>query len=331
VILILSAPSDPHANVVHAKLQERGAAVTWFDPAEIPARARLAVRLRADGRIRRWIERDEGPTLELEQVTAVWHRRPGAPTPCASITDATARAYVIEECREVVLHLMDSLECLSVPAPKPVYRRAENKISQLVHAAAVGLDVPETLLGSSPQAFLELCRELDGRLISKMPSGTLSRQLGQTELLRFTERVAVRDIRWAHTLRHGPVAVQGYVDKEVELRVTVVGPRVFAAEIHSQATRQTKHDWRHYDHLNTPLRPHALPERVAEQCRAVVRRLGLCYGALDLILTPDGRYVFIEVNPNGQYLWIEEETGLPISDAICDLLVSGRAGETLAA
>lgn len=324
MILILSASNDPHVSVVHAKLQERGAAVTWFDSGDVPARARLGVRLRPDGRIRRWIERDGEATIELEQVSAVWHRRPHPHFPCPSITDPAMRTYVADECTEVMQNLVDSLDCLSVPAPKPVYRRAENKIAQLVHATAVGLPVPETLIGSSPGAFLELCRELDGQLISKMPSATLLRQLGPKELFRFTERVGLRDVRNAHALRHAPMTVQGYVDKQVELRVTVVGERVFAGEIHSQATRQSKHDWRHYDHLNIPLRPHALPERVAEQCRAVVQRLGLCYGAIDLILTPDGRYVFIELNPNGQYLWIEEETGMPISDAICDLLMSGR-------
>jgi len=62
-----------------------------------------------------------------------------------------------------------------------------------------------------------------------------------------------------------------------------------------------------------------------------VARLGLCYGAIDMILTPDGRYVFIELSPNGQYLWIEHETGLPISDAICDLLAGDAPAGGLAA
>lgn len=51
--------------------------------------------------------------------------------------------------------------------------------------------------------------------------------------------------------------------------------------------------------------------------------MGLCYGAIDMVVTPDERYVFIEINPNGQYLWVEQATGLPISDAICDLLING--------
>jgi glutathione synthase/RimK-type ligase-like ATP-grasp enzyme len=74
-----------------------------------------------------------------------------------------------------------------------------------------------------------------------------------------------------------------------------------------------------------------LPPDLEQRCVQLVDRLGLCFGAIDLALTPDGRYVFFEVNPNGQYLWIELATGLPISDAICDLLTSGASGPAPAA
>src|SRR5439155_14491583 len=100
-------------------------------------------------------------------------------------------------------------------------------------------------------------------------------------------------------------------------------------EIHSQATNHTRYDWRRYDFCKTPHRPHALPAEVQARCVRLVRRLGLCYGAIDMVLTPDGRYVFLEINPNGQYLWIEQETGLPISDAICDLLMQGHVSQDL--
>ena len=59
----------------------------------------------------------------------------------------------------------------------------------------------------------------------------------------------------------------------------------------------------------------------------LVRRLGLAYGAIDLVLTPDGRYVFLEINPNGQYLWIEQLTGLPISEAIAEWLMHREPAE----
>jgi len=66
---------------------------------------------------------------------------------------------------------------------------------------------------------------------------------------------------------------------------------------------------------------------VQELCIRLVERLGLCYGAIDMILTPDGRYVFLEINPSGQYAWIEMQTGLPISAAICDLLLDEQSAQ----
>jgi glutathione synthase/RimK-type ligase-like ATP-grasp enzyme len=322
MILILSADTDPHAHRVHTKLIDRGADVLWFDPGEFPAEAEVAVRIGARG-VQRTILR-RGKPIDLESVTAVWIRRPSGPTVGPGIAAGKTTAYVVEECDSLIVTLFDSLDCLVVPGPRPVYRRAESKIAQLLHAIAVGMDVPETLTGTSPDSFLEFARSHGTEMISKTCSGVASRLFGQDEFFRFTEAVGMRDLAYAHTLRHAPATFQNYIDKDVELRVTVVGEQVFAAEIHSQATRQTQRDWRHYDHLNTPLRSHALPESVAAQCREITRRMGVCYGAIDLILTKAGRYVFIENNPNGQYMWIEDETGLPISDAICDLLQSGR-------
>ena len=82
--------------------------------------------------------------------------------------------------------------------------------------------------------------------------------------------------------------------------MTVVGSAIFPAEIHSQHTYRTRHDWRRYDWDQTPYLPHELPAEVADRCLRLVRELGLCYGAIDLVLTPDGRYVFLEVSDNGR-------------------------------
>ncbi len=77
----------------------------------------------------------------------------------------------------------------------------------------------------------------------------------------------------------------------------------------------------------TQYAPHDLPRDVEQHCVELVEQLGLTYGAIDMIVTPDGRYVFLEINPAGLYLWIEAATGLPITDAICDLLVASDAAD----
>src|SRR3989338_1809067 len=117
-----------------------------------------------------------------------------------------------------------------------------------------------------------------------------------------------------------PVTVQKYIPKEFELRITVVGNQAFACAIYSQETERTTHDWRKYDLTHTPHKVFNLPDDINQKCLTLVDKLGLKFGCIDMIVTPEGQFVFLEINPNGQWLWIERLTNLPIGDAITDLL-----------
>jgi glutathione synthase/RimK-type ligase-like ATP-grasp enzyme len=292
--------------------------VVRFNPADFPSRAMVSIAYGARGLTSARVDTDSA-SIDLAGVTAIWWRRPETPSPDETEADPVTRAYVAEESRAVLNDLWHTVACRVVPAVPAVLRRAELKAAQLVVAARLGFELPPTLVTTSPHEFLAFYREHDGNVISKLPSGTLYRQ--QSEVARYTQVVSTREVGYAQSLRRCPVMFQAYVPKRLEVRATVVGSAIFAAEIHSQQTRRTRHDWRRYDHSATPYFPHELPDDVAERCVRLVRELGLCYGAIDLVLTPDGRYVFLEINPNGQYLWIELATGLPISEAICELLL----------
>jgi glutathione synthase/RimK-type ligase-like ATP-grasp enzyme len=217
-----------------------------------------------------------------------------------------------------------------MPAPPAVDQQAHLKAAQLDVARALGFELPPTLITNSPADFLDFYRAHNGNVVSKLAGGAFFRSLA-TSFARYTEVVSKRDVGYAYTVRYCPAIFQAYVPKRVELRITVVGRRVFAVEIHSQVSNHTRHDWRRYDMAETPHMAHDLPSGVEQRCVQLVEQLGLCYGAIDMVVTPDGRYVFLEINPNGQYLWIEEATGLPISDAICDLLMTGSGVSAAAA
>jgi glutathione synthase/RimK-type ligase-like ATP-grasp enzyme len=146
-----------------------------------------------------------------------------------------------------------------------------------------------------------------------------------------TEPVRPRDLVHAEDLRLCPIITQAAIPKALELRATVVGDEVLTVAIHSQQTRHTRHDWRRFDHDRTPITRYALDPVSQQRCRDLVRQLGLAYGAIDLILTPDGRIVFLEINPNGQYLWLELLGGVPISDSVARWLANGGNTERLAA
>lgn len=121
-----------------------------------------------------------------------------------------------------------------------------------------------------------------------------------------------------------PVILQSYIPKRLELRVTVVGDNVFACAIHSQDSDRTKHDWRKYDFVNVKHEVFELPQYVKDRLLACMRTWGLKFGAIDMVITPNDHYVFLEVNPAGQWGWIEDLTQLPIAEAIATLLKNGR-------
>lgn len=325
MILILTEAEDPHAAVVAQKLTERGADVVRFDPADFPAQSAISLRYAPSGLVRSTL-RVGARELELHRVGAVWFRRPGDPVAHPEIGDPLSREFIEEESKLVARDVWDSMTCLAVPAPRPVIQRAQLKASQLKVAAELGFELPPTLITNDPAALIQFYNEHNGSIITKQ-AGLSSLRGRDVAVSRYTQPVTRRDIGYAHSIRYCPMIVQAYVPKQVELRVTVVGKQVFAAEIHSQETHHTRYDWRRYDVFKTPYFEHALPPGLQELCVRLVERLGLCYGALDLVLTPDGRYVFLEINPSGQYLWIEDATGLPISDAICDLLMAGVPGQ----
>jgi glutathione synthase/RimK-type ligase-like ATP-grasp enzyme len=322
MILIITEADDPHADYVEQMLRERGTEFVRFDPAQFPSNAAMSLSYEMNGQVRSTLSLGNR-YVDLNDIEAVWYRRPTASVPHEEITDNVMRDYVVEECRGFIRDAWNSIDALWLPGPESTIRNAELKASQLKVAGSVGFELPPTLFTNSPQDFLEFYRRHNGNIVSKLSSSALYKYISTT-FSRYTQVVSKRDAAYARSVRLCPVIFQAYVPKRVELRITVVGNKVFAAEIHSQHSQHTRHDWRRYDHYGTPYFPHELPAHIEQLCLQLVERLGLCYGAIDMVLTPDDRYVFIEINPNGQYLWIEKMTGLPISDAICDLLIAGK-------
>jgi hypothetical protein len=321
VILILTTPSDAHADHIERKLRERQAEVVRVNPAQFPADAALSVGYSPRGEQQVTLRLDDG-VIDLSQVTAAWLRRTEWPVAAGAIPEGPCREYVTRESRAVIDDALHSLDCAWLPGTPSAVHDAQRKLSQLKFAGELGFEIPPTLVTTNPDDLLAFYQTHNGRIVSKLADLGFFQTVGK-EFARYTEPVTRRDIGYVDAIRYCPMIFQAYVPKRIELRVTVVGDRIFAAEIHSQASNHTRHDWRHYDKYQTTYLPHQLPEDLEERCLRLVARFGLTYGAIDFIVTPDERYVFLEINPSGQYLWIEGATGLPISDAICDLLIAG--------
>jgi len=316
MILILSALEDEHVAYVTRKLDMLGRNYQWFDPANFPSQAEVLVSYEHSGLIRR-ILRYSNWELNLGTVTAVWDRRPHLPEAAPELKDEH-RKWVSETSSYFLDGLWETLDCRWVPGRRHDWQAAIEKTLPLDLAAQLGFNIPRTLVTNNPEEFLKFYSDCHGHVVSKAQRGGIRRNGERYET--FTRVVQRRDAANYRSIRYAPVVFQEYVPKQVELRVTIVGSQVFAAEIQSQTNRVTRHDWRHYNLDHTPHFPHSLPVDIEVLCLRLVRALSLCFGAIDMILTPKGEYVFLEINPNGQWAWIEDLTNMPISSAIADLL-----------
>lgn len=320
MILIITNESDVHADRMEQILADRERHCVRFDSASFPVESSLSVAFDADGLRSRRLCHPSGP-VELGDVEAVWFRRPGRPQPAPDLAGSPAGVLCVQESATAMEDVWETLDVPCLPGPRPVVLRAQYKVRQLQLATRLGFEIPPTLITTDPSKFLDFFSLHGGRVITKQVGVTeLPRTADGDVVGRYTELVRRADLRSARTLRYCPVIAQAYVPKRLEVRATVVGGIILAAAINSQAANHTRHDWRRYDEAQTVMVPYDLPPDVAASCIALVKALGLCYGAIDLVLTPDGRHVFLEINPSGQYLWVEDATGLPITAAIADLL-----------
>src|SRR5262249_4328668 len=114
-------------------------------------------------------------------------------------------------------------------------------------------------------------------------------------------------------IQRTPVLLQELIAKEYEIRATVVGTRIFAIRINSQAADSTKLDWRRDQIRSDMYSVLQLPDIEQQRIIKLHTRMGLFYGAYDFIVDREGQLVFLEVNPSGQWLWLEHATGAPIS------------------
>lgn len=259
-------------------------------------------------------------TLLTSCISAGYFRRPGTPLVQPSITDPAEFRYCGDEWGAVLRSIYVALGERWLNAPANI-ARAEDKALQLAAANEIGLQIPPTIITNDFETAVSFMSE--GVTVGKaFHTSFLDDANGEADRIMFTTRLADGHRLTRESLSVAPVIFQQEIMKAYDVRVTVVGNRLFAATIGSQTKAETTVDWRRGAYPDLPHARHELPDEVASRCISLVRLLGLKFAALDFVLDRAGEYWFLESNPNGQWAWIESRTGLPISSAIVDELVA---------
>lgn len=330
-ILIVTCRADLHADLVADRIVAKGFRPFRLNVDEFPASYALDLAFVGGQWQGTLTHRTSGDVLSVGDIGAVWTRKPAEFAFESTELGPQEKAYAAEETEHVLLGLLYSLDCRWMSHPAAV-RASQWKGEQLLRAARMGFRVPDSLIANRPEPVHRFRAAAGGDIVFKTLASPF---LGADKVEpddRVTSGLATTRITddyvdMLDAVREVPCFFQNHIEKAYELRVTVIGEHVFAAKIHSQDDDRTRVDYREFS-VDIRYESYELPAELAQRCRDFVRSYGLTYGALDLIVTPDGEYVFLENNPGGQFLFVEQLVPeLRMTDAVADYLIAGACGE----
>jgi glutathione synthase/RimK-type ligase-like ATP-grasp enzyme len=251
--------------------------------------------------------RSSPDTLLLADARAVWWRRPFAKQTIQNSSDVNEERFVNQECRAAYWGAMlVAFKGKWVSAPEATIR-ASNKIFQLSVAKDIGFRIPKTIVSQSRTevlSFYESCRR---QVIVKSLVGIENPML-------FTRRLSNPKALGENAYSNCPAIFQELIPGHRHMRLSCFGDKAFAALIESEEL-----DWR--PNLNVPVYNYDVPPDLHDKARSMLRKLGLEMGVFDLKETPEGEWVWLEVNPQGQFLFLEPSTHIPLAEYFTDFLI----------
>ncbi|MBN3898589.1 MAG: MvdD family ATP-grasp ribosomal peptide maturase [Nostoc sp. NOS(2021)] len=323
VLIITFSQDNESIPLVIKSIEARGEKAFRFDTDRYPTEVKLDI---YQGNSERVIITDGEQKLDLSEVSSVWYRRMRYGAKIPDTMDKQFRDPSIEETRRTVRGMIASLKTFHFDKISNV-DVANNKQLQLQVAREVGLITPRTLTSNNPEAVKQFAQECQEQgIVTKMLSSFAIYDDRGRENVVFTNPITDDDLENLEGLRFCPMTFQENVPKALELRTTIVGHRVFTAAVNSQSLEGSTYDWRKEGRaLSKNWKPYDLPEDVEKKLLQLMAYFGLNYGAIDIIVTPDGRHVFLEVNPVGEFFWMEiYSPHFPISGAIAEILLTNK-------
>jgi len=251
--------------------------------------------------------------VDLRELSAVWWRRPGKfglPRRMSESSDE----FICSEFQHALAGLWSVVDCFWMSHPEAI-QSASYKFEQLARAKDHGFAIPNTIVTTSLDDAREfVLGQADGTAVYKVLTASSvalqefdrgRRQGPPPELSVSTTLIRWQTMRNLATLGPAPCQFQQFIRKRREYRVTVIGDDVFAACFEPSDAEASTTDWRHMAY-SAPIRQVALAPQLESRCHDYVRSYGLQFGALDLAETDDGEIYFLDLNPAGQFLYIQQ-------------------------
>lgn len=318
MILILSDKYDVHADVVCNKLEALDVESFRFnlDVASLK-KAKITC---SNGE---WLLENENGVLRSSTIHAVWCRRAFVELLLEEEFDTNTGFQIWR--REWNSHLngfYTDIKSAHWLNPLRKAYKGENKYFQMQCARQVGFRLPDYVVSNDKNTLEQFVKCHNGSVIKFMNQDIFKNEQGKF-CAAYVNQLTLEALSEFGD-EENPIFVQQRINKDFEVRYTVVENKHFVCKIDSQCSSIAKDDWRRYDLPHTPHSVITPPAEIRSKIEMFMKLLQIPYGALDFIVTPEGDWFFLEINCMGQWLWIEELTGLAISDAIVQWLIKNN-------
>lgn len=325
-VLISTFVHDVTALTVATALQSIGCnTVRWIQP-DFTSRQSLSYQI-ADQMAP--ILSADGPGIAKcdFKFDSVWLRRSSQPVISPAVVHRDDLAFAHSE----ALTFLQNFQAVLDPKAMVINRRearlrADNKLLQLQIAREVGLRIPATLVSNDPGKIKDFIADHKAGVVYKPHRGRNWTEDGKSFAI-YTTRVTLADLPSDDLLRAVPGIYQANVAKACEVRSTFFGSAHLSASIVAAEHKAGIDDWRILSSQNqkSAWSAHVLPKAIAARVKRLMDHLGIVFGSADFIVTPEGKYVFLEINEQGQFLWLEQcAPELPMLDTFCRLIVEGE-------
>lgn len=318
-ILIITHTADNFSiEKVTEYVEKNGCEVIRFDVDLYPLQNKLTTSFQ-DGE---WVSILETPDAKhrLDDIAAVWYRRAyNMGHGLREEMDPKFFGAAMGEIRNTLFGFLESIDTYALGKPS-VYRRLDSKEEQLKIADKIGLKIPESCITNNPEEAKKFILKHQN-VVAKMQTGFAIYEDG-VECVVFTNVVSEDKLDELDSLLYCPMQFQKKIEKKKELRVTVVGRDVYTFEIDSQQSEEAKIDWRK-DGVNLIKKwvRTELPADIEAKILELLDVYNVDYGAIDIIVSPEDEYYFIEINAAGEFFWLDNLTeGHLISKSIADVL-----------
>lgn len=323
MILIITNRTDITSDCIVNELNQRELRFIRLNTEEFPNNILGSISLSTSGDFNcELLFKDREKISNLSEVKSVLYRRPIPPVPNSNISDDSIRKFCIDESYDFLRGLWYSLDSFWISDPESI-RKAEHKIFQLKIAQKCNFEIPKTLITNNSIKLDLFRKSISGDIIIKpLYNGFIEKNLENPASMIYTTRISKSNQINPEQIEIIPSIYQEYVEKIADIRVTVIGRNIFSAKIVSNNKPENIPDWRYSNLENLEHSNYVLPNNIAESCFKLLKLLNLEFGAIDFALTRNKELIFLEINPNGQWAWLEKILKIPISKAIVDHLTN---------